>query len=80
MLKTRKRLLLIAKILYQETDKKNLISMSELMECLEVSGCKADKKSIYKDIAAIRETLFPVIYVSNRGYYAVKKGEEYADR
>lgn len=80
MLKNRKRLLLIAKILYQETEEKNLISMSELMECLEVSGCKADKKSIYKDIAAIRKTLFPVMYVRNRGYYAVKKGEEHADR
>lgn len=80
MLKNRKRLLLIAKILYQETDEKNVISLPELRECLEVSGCKADKKSIYKDIKAIRETLFPVIYVSNRGYYAVKKGAQNADR
>lgn len=79
-MKSRRRILFVAKILYQETDEKNLISMSELMECLEVSGCKADKKSIYKDIAAIRETLFPVIYVSNCGYYAVKKGEQHADR
>lgn len=73
-MRSRKRLLLVAKILYKETDEDNAITFSELMECLDSYGCKADRKTLYRDIEAIRETLFPVRYVVRKGYYAEKKG------
>lgn len=80
MSKRRKRILLTAKILYEETDMYNAITVPELMECLETYGIKPDRKVVYRDIDAIGQTLFPVYHIPNHGYYAVKKGEEHADR
>lgn len=79
MSKNRKRLLLTAKILYEETDTDNAITVPELMECLEAYGIKPDRKPVYLDIKAISETLFPVKHIPGKGYYAVKKGDHHAD-
>lgn len=79
-MKSRRRILFVAKILYQETDEDNPISFAEIMECLETYGIKPDRKVVYRDIDAIGQTLFPVYHIPNHGYYAVKKGEEHADR
>ena len=78
-MKSRRRILLVAKILYQETDEDNPISFAEITECLELYGCKPDRKVLYKDIKVICETLFPVRHVTNKGYYA-EKGDQHADR
>ena len=80
MSKNRNRILLTAKILYEETDMDNAITVPELVECLETYRIKPDRKSLYMDLEDINETLFPVRYIPNHGYYAVKKGEEHADR
>lgn len=80
MLKNRKRLLLIAKILYEETDERNPISFAEMMDRLDLYGCKADRKPVYNDIKAVGETLFPVRYIPRKGYYAEREGYRHADR
>lgn len=71
---TKRRILTIAKILFEETDENNPISMSELLECLESKKLQCERKTVYDDIREIRETLFPVTYKRKGWFQSTRKG------
>lgn len=79
-MRNRKRILWVAKILWEETDESSPIFISELVECLERIGVPAKDEAVYKDIKAINGTLFPVKFKRKHGWYSVKEGENHADR
>lgn len=51
----------IAKMLLEETDDQHGLSMSQIIERLAEHGISAERKSIYDDIAALREFGFDII-------------------
>lgn len=70
----RDRLLYLAKLIYEETDKENPMTMEEICDILHRKfGRDATKKTISEDILAINQHLFPVgcfIQQNNAyGYY-----------
>lgn len=72
---TKRRILTVAKILFEETDENNPISMSELLECLESKGIRCERKAVYGDIHAIQRTLFPVTYTRKGWFNPSEKGD-----
>lgn len=55
MNRTRERILTVQKILLEETSKDNPISTIELIQCLEMKGIPAERKSLYKDMMVLKE-------------------------
>lgn len=67
----RERILLLAKILYNETDRNNPVTLTELLDVLDTNfGRGAKRATLQADIKAISETLFPVnyYYMQDHGY------------
>ncbi len=56
------KLLYIVKILSEVTDEKNVISMEELIKELDGYNVKAERKSIYDDMEALRIFGYDIIY------------------
>ncbi len=54
--KTKTKILTLLKILYEETDANHGLTMSQILEHLSEYGVSAERKSIYADIAALRES------------------------
>lgn len=52
---TRERILMIEKILLEETSKENPITTDELIQCLETKGIVVERKSVYKDFAVLKK-------------------------
>ena len=50
----RDRTLLLARILYEETDESNPLPLTALVERLAQRGVTAERKSLYRDMAALR--------------------------
>ena len=53
--KERRRLLNLARMLLEETDADRGLTMSEIVERLEAAGIPCERKSIYRDLAALRD-------------------------
>lgn len=69
------KILYIMKILLDETDENHVFAMSEIISKLECLGIKAERKSIYDDMEALR--LFGVDIINRReqpaGYYIASR-------
>ena len=74
------RILLLAKILYNETDKDNPVTLTELLDVLDTAyGRGAKRTTLQADIKAISETLFPIeyYYMQDHGFgYYRKDGDK----
>lgn len=67
----RERILLLAKILYNETGPNNPVTLTELLDILDTKyGRGAKRATLQADIKAISETLFPIeyYYMQDHGY------------
>lgn len=53
--KERRRLLSLARMLLEETDDDHGLTMSEIVSRLEAAGIPCERKSIYRDLAALRD-------------------------
>lgn len=51
----RTRLLLVCRLLHEQTDSKNALSLSSLFRQLEKEGLTAERKSVYRDMAALKK-------------------------
>ncbi|MBR5721581.1 MAG: WYL domain-containing protein, partial [Clostridia bacterium] len=49
------KILYILQLLYREADEKQPLSVERIIAELEKKGIKAERKSVYSDIAALRE-------------------------
>lgn len=62
----RDRTLCLARILYEETDEKHPMPMTEMIRRLEEEGVASERKSIYRDLAAMNKQGFEVAYRHGR--------------
>lgn len=58
----RDRTLMIARILHEETDEKHPLPLADLVERLARHGVTAERKSIYRDMAALRKHGLDIVY------------------
>lgn len=59
------RILYILKILYENTDEQNTISITDIVELLEKQGIKAHRRTIMTDIDSIEETGIDIITIKS---------------
>lgn len=78
-LNERMRVLLVEKILFEETGPESPISTEEIVECLASMGVTAERKAIYGDIEALKRIHkgFTIVFSrgKNNGWF-VKKEED----
>lgn len=67
----RDRTLLLARVLQEETDEKHPLSTAALLEALACRGVTAGRKSLYRDIAALRKSGWEVTFLAGKqgGWY-----------
>ena len=53
---TKLRVLHLARLLEQETDERHALTLTELSERLEALGLGAERKALYRDLDALRES------------------------
>ena len=77
-LKSRLRLLYLLEALKRETDEEHPLSMQELCDLLSEQGIGAERKAIYRDIAALNEIGYEVIStrVPKAGFFLMKRDFE----
>ena len=63
----RDRTLSLARILYEETDENHPMPLAELAGRLEQAGIQAERKSLYRDLAALKRHGLETGYVPGRG-------------
>ncbi len=75
------KILYLMKILLTRTDEDHLLSAKDLCEALEEYGIKAERKSIYTDIEALKEYGLDIIQQrgKNPGYYIGSREFELAE-
>lgn len=56
----KRKLLLLARIFWEETDEQHSLSLTQLLERLEELGCPAERKSLYDDMETLRSVGYPV--------------------
>lgn len=68
----RDRTLCLTRLLYEETDEKHPLTMTQIIQRLQDKGVPAERKSIYRDLAAMNKQGFPVEYRPGKlgGWYA----------
>lgn len=67
----KRRLLELRRILLEETDEKNGLSMSELLTRLDGCGCTAERKSVYDDLRVLGENELDIRMTRNPAKYSV---------
>ena len=68
------KLLYLLDILKENTDEKNIITMQEIIEKLGANGIRAERKSIYDDIEALRFFGYDIVMRKNpTGYYIASR-------
>ena len=70
------KLLYLARILHRQTDEDHPLSMAEILRILEEEyGIPAERKSIYRDLDALREFGMDIERTSDRtpGYYVASR-------
>ncbi len=65
---TKRRLLILRDIFFQETDENHRLTAAELEQRLEQLGIPGERKSIYRDIAVLQEAGMDLIR-THQGYY-----------
>ena len=67
----KQKILYLVQMLSEHREESNLLSMREIVEELEKKGIRAERKSIYDDMEALREFGIPIKYRRKRpgGYY-----------
>lgn len=75
------KLLLLRKVLLEESDAKHPLSQRELSERLAQAGCPAERKALYRDIAILREMGLDVVYQggADGGYFVGERPLEVAE-
>ena len=63
----RDRTLSLARILYHETDENHPLPLTALVEKLETMGIRAERKSLYRDLAAFKRHGMEVHYLPGHG-------------
>ena len=63
----RDRTLSLARILYHETDENHPLPLTALVEKLEKAGIRAERKSLYRDLAAFKRHGMEVHYLPGHG-------------
>lgn len=58
----RARTLTLARVLFEETDEKHPLPMEEIVRRLEAQGVFAERKSIYRDLAALKRLGLETVY------------------
>lgn len=71
--KWRHRIILLAKILLEETDPQHPLPMSQLINRLERLGVSAERKSISTDLRALKEQGCSVVYNRTKGGYYIEE-------
>lgn len=71
----RERTLTLARIFQDETDERNPMSLSTLMERLNSLGLSGERKSIYRDIAALKRHGLDLVFRNGRsgGWYVAHR-------
>lgn len=70
------KLLHLMRMLEEETDLEKGLTMPQIIERLEAKGVRAERKSVYRDIAVLRETGFDVRMLPTRPVeYALVRNE-----
>ena len=64
--KQKLKLLYLTKILQEETDSERGLSMPQILERLEAEGVTAERKSVYRDIQALRDVGFDIQMLPTR--------------
>ena len=65
----------LRRILLEETDEKNGLSMSELLTRLDGCGCTAERKSVYDDLRVLGENELDIRMTRNPAKYSVVSRE-----
>ncbi len=67
------RILTLLKILQEHSSKQTIISMPEIQAMMELEGFDCDRRTLYSDIASLKEHNFPIIYTrrEKQGYYYI---------
>ena len=56
----RDRTLCLVRILYEQTDEKHPLTTPQLIRRLEKAGLTAERKSVYRDLGAMKKWGFPI--------------------
>ena len=76
------KLLHIIKILMEKTDENHYMTAAGLIDELDKIGIRAERKSIYSDIAELTDFGYDIIHVKSRtngGYYLASRDFELAE-
>ena len=73
------KLFYLVDILRSETDENNTMSMNEIIEKLAAIGIKAERKSLYDDIAILSEYGIDIEKTSDHKYYIAERKYELAE-
>ena len=72
----KQKLLCIMRMLQEETDASQGLSMPQIIERLEVQGIKAERKALYRDLEALRGAGFEIRKLPTRPVqYALIRSE-----
>ncbi len=71
----KKKLFILSQIFEKETDASSPLTLRQLIDKLALCGIKAERKSIYQDIEALRELGLDIVTVKakNTGYYLASR-------
>lgn len=71
----RDRTLCLTRILYQQTDEHHPLTMQQLLHQLAQAGMTVERKSVYRDLAAMNKWGFSVAFRPGKqgGWYAVRR-------
>ena len=75
---TKRRLLVLRELFLQETDEDHRLTAAELEQRLEQMGIPGERKSIYRDIAALQEQGMDLIR-THQGYYLAQRDFQLAE-
>lgn len=77
----KKKILILLKLLYEQSDENHPLSMKKILEALEEENITAERKSIYSDIETLRECGYDVELMpgKNGGYYLASREFELAE-
>lgn len=77
----KRRILALLELLRKETDEEHPLSSGEICTILEQQGYPGDRKSVYRDIAALNEEGFEIISTKSPriGFFLVKRDFEVAE-
>ena len=66
----RDRTLSLIRLLYQESDEDHPFTTQQIVQRLTQAGISVERKSVYRDLAAMNQHGFPVAYRRGAGWYA----------